>query len=55
MKRLALLLLVGCSTTKQPTEPVRWEDPELQVLCWRVPEGISCLPADQIKAKERWK
>lgn len=39
----------------KPAEPVKWEDPDLQVVCWRAPEGISCLPAHTVKAKPRWK
>lgn len=39
----------------KPTEPVKWEDPDLQVVCWRAPEGISCLPSHTVKAKARWK
>lgn len=39
----------------KPTDPVKWEDPDLQVVCWRAPEGISCLPATGLKAKPRWK
>lgn len=42
-------------TQPKPAEPVKWEDPDLQVVCWRAPEGISCLPAHTIKAKPRWK
>jgi hypothetical protein len=39
----------------KPAEPVKWEDPDLQVVCWRAPEGISCLPSHTVKAKPRWK